>query len=293
MSQRTQLDSTGGKDNDEKQVANFVEQFLPKQSEDLKTRYIWETCANLRYTFNDFNLGSGNESYPKVCKYCAQVPKLKLLHCPRCGVGYCSKECQKLDWKRSHKARDCKTFQSIRCLYVSKEQNRTDEAINEGLDTGDDLSAVLDDKYKKGIERLISRLRIYICPYTVGRQRILGKDGFLLVELQDKVEKYIYDLNGVSMHNEKLDRSIVLEYLTVAEYTSRMKENFELGVVLESLMKSVKSCNIETEMVGLVVSKCGWLGVLKSIPLVPDFGMCLQLGKEHEKLPQLLLNIDT
>ena len=195
---------------------------------------------------------------------------------------------------RGHiKARDCKTFQSIRCLRVRKEQNRTDEATNEGLDTRDDLSAVLDDKYKNGIERLISRLRIYMCPYTVGRQRILGKDGFLLVELQDKVEKYIYDLNGVSMHNEKLDRSIVLEYLTVAEYTSRMKENFELGVVLESLMKSVKCCNIQTEMVGLVVSKCGWLGVLKSIPLVPDFGMCLQLGKEHEKLPQLLLNIDT
>lgn len=293
MSQRAQADSTVGKGGDEQEVANFVEQFLPKQNEDLKTRYIWETCANLRYTFNDFTLGRGNSSFPKVCKYCAQIPKLKLLHCPRCGVGYCSKECQKLDWKSSHKARDCKTFQSIRCLKVGKDQNRTDEATSEGLNTRNDLSAVLDDEYKKGIERLISRLRIYMCPYTVGRQRILGKDGFLLIELQDKVEKYIYNLNEVSMYNEKLDRSIVLEYLTVAEYTSRMKENFELGVVLESLLKSVKSCNIKTEMVGLVISKCGWLGVLKSIPLVPDFGMCFQLGKEHEKLPQLLLNIDT
>ena len=94
------------------------------------------------------------------------------------------------------------------------------------------------------------------------------------------------------MHNEKLDRSIVLEYLTVAEYTSRMKENFELGVVLESLMKSVKCCNIQTEMVGLVVSKCGWFRCTETIHWFRDFGMCLQLGKDT-KLPQLLLNIDT
>ena len=106
---------------------------------------------------------------------------------------------------RGHTKHETVRLSNRSAVYTcSKEQNRTDEAINEGLDAGDDLSAVLDDIYKNGIERLISRLRIYICPYTVGRQRILGKDGFLLVELQDKVEKYIYDLNGVSMHNEKI-----------------------------------------------------------------------------------------
>ena len=95
------------------------------------------------------------------------------------------------------------------------------------------------------------------------------------------------------MDNYKLSRSIITEYLTVADYTSRLKENFELGVVLDSLMKSVKMCDEKKEMVGLVIAKCGWLGVIQSIPLVPDFGMCMKLGAEHQKLPQLLLNIDT
>ena len=51
-------------------------------------------------------------------------------------------------------------------VYVRKEQNRTDEATNEGLDTRDDLSAVLDDKYKNGIERLTCDCASYVPVYS-------------------------------------------------------------------------------------------------------------------------------
>ena len=272
---------------------------MEEDTRDLKIRYVWDKIINLKYDF------TGNKKKDealllfskqvKVCKFCGNPPQQnvnKLLHCPRCGTGYCSKTCQKNDWKKSHKKIDCERFQRLRNMknLLLNNENNNDDKHTEKINK---MALTIDKDYKAGMERIISKLRIYMCPYTIGRQQILGEDGFLLIQVDDKIEKYIYDFNEISMNNDQLSRSIVLEYLTVAEYTSRLKDNFELGVVLDSLLNSVKECNIKKEMVALIIAKCGWVAVLKSIPLVPDYGMCLKLGEEHCKLPQLLLNIDT
>ncbi|KAJ1450384.1 hypothetical protein M885DRAFT_571348 [Pelagophyceae sp. CCMP2097] len=38
-----------------------------------------------------------------ICRQCAKAAKLR---CPKCKVPYCSKECQKKDWKDKH-SKDC------------------------------------------------------------------------------------------------------------------------------------------------------------------------------------------
>ena len=92
---------------------------MEEDTRDLKIRYVWDKIINLKYDFNkkkDEALLLFSKQV-KVCKFCGNPPQQnvnKLLHCPRCGTGYCSKTCQKNDWKKSHKKIDCERFQRLR-----------------------------------------------------------------------------------------------------------------------------------------------------------------------------------
>ena len=61
--------------------------------------YEWHKCHHLRYAFTTPAVREG--TLP-LCQSCCQ-PNEKLLKCPKCGMGYCSKECQKRDWKKHKK----------------------------------------------------------------------------------------------------------------------------------------------------------------------------------------------
>ena len=222
--------------------------------------YEWHKCHHLRYAFTTPAVREG--TLP-LCQSCCQ-PNEKLLKCPKCGMGYCSKECQKRDWKK-HKKK-CALFRV----------SRNDPA---SLDYTDVIIA------------LFQPLRIYLCPYAVNRCHIVGEAGFLLVQSkEDPIHNFLFD-NPVDLYGRPLNRALTCEYLTIAEFTSRLKDNFELGVVLEDLVTAVETHDSKHQMVTLVLAPCGYINVF-SAPLVPDADMCMKLGQVHKNLPLLELNID-
>ena len=114
-------------------------------------------------------------------------------------------------------------------------------------------------------------------------------DEILQIE-EDPIHNFLFD-NPVDLYGRPLNRALTCEYLTIAEFTSRLKDNFELGVVLEDLVTAVETHDSKHQMVTLVLAPCGYINVF-SAPLVPDADMCMKLGQVHKNLPLLELNID-
>ena len=89
----------------------------------------------------------------------------------------------------------------------------------------------------------------------------------------------------------RLDRRIDLEYLDMGEFAELCSADFELGVVRNGLSAAVETYDPQKQMVVLWVAACGFLGVL-TVPIVPDFGVCKQLGADHAQQRTLQLALD-
>lgn len=103
---------------------------------------------------------------PRICarKGCGQVCDSEEKQraggrCSACSIPwYCSKECQKSDWKRAHK-RECGLAKTV---YGASEYTS--------------------DIKEQAVVGLLQKIRLYMCPFAVAKQNVVGK-GFVLLQV--------------------------------------------------------------------------------------------------------------
>jgi hypothetical protein len=77
-------------------------------------------------------------------------------------------------------------------------------------------------------------------------------------------------------------RSVILHYLTVNEFITEVcnRHDFELTCLTNELRDAVETYNEMIELVILMRFRCGHVA-LGIVSLVPDYNLCLVLGKEY------------
>ncbi|CAM9780055.1 unnamed protein product [Chrysoparadoxa australica] len=186
--------------------------------------------------------------------------------CSGCQSPYCSRVCQKQDWSKGrfrHKDA-CSQLKSIRG------------------------GATVDAK--EAVARCIGRVRLYACPFSVFHCDAVGR-GLLFLQSRNTIAELAY-LAPVDIHGKLLQRSLLLHYLTMGEFVDAvLQDDFELGTVKEPLEQAVASYDMESEIVVLLRTACGYLAVIK-MPIVPDLGVCKALASDYAGKDALELRLD-
>lgn len=231
----------------------------------------WLECIELGY---DGTFASSNQT-TRVCFLCGS--NVKLSQCSKCGVaGYCSRDCQVKDWKTGtgggHK-HSCEAYARV--------------GIDMMIESEDDKALVRKDVFQ--------RIRFYACPYAVYKESILGR-GFLFVQSDCTLAELSLPFPKCSSGQQMSKiRAVLLHYLTVGEFDSEVcREDFELAAVRSKLKEAVDNYDVRTSLVLLMRFRCGHLA-LGVVPLVPDYNICKNLGKEYfenSTAGALQLNLD-
>ena len=154
-----------------------------------------------------------------------------------------------------------------------------------GIIYGDDKDTARQD--------ILSRIRLYAYPFAICKTQRVGR-GFLF--LQSNSSLAVLSLPGPILSNGRRcqnQRSVLLHWLTMKEYDSEVcMDDFELAGVRKRLKEVVDSYDEKVEVPVLMRFRCGHVAV-GSAPLVPDYNLCMVLGKDYEEVGDALqLNID-
>jgi MYND finger len=211
-----------------------------------------------------------------VCFSCGKSsdPESSLSKCARCQVaGYCHKSCQIVDWKKGGHKIACSSYARVGREMLFRCEADQEDARSE----------------------IFARVRFYACPYAAYKATELGR-GFLFVQSDNTLAMMSLGTPKDSHGRAPLHpRSLLLHYLTIAEYGQEVcREDFEMAMFRTDLLDTVDNYNMEEEVVMLMRFRCGQVA-LGVAPLSPEYGLCLQLGREYfekTKSDSLHLNLD-
>ena len=144
---------------------------------------------------------------------------------------------------------------------------------------------------------ILSKVRFYAYPYAILQQSKQIGRGFLFI--QSDASLSVMSLPGRIMSNGReyyKQRSVILHWMTTKEFTEEVcLDDFELAQLTKELRSCVEEYNEQVEVPVLMRFRCGHCAVGLA-PLVPDYKLCLTLGKEYYGQGQgqggLQLNID-
>jgi hypothetical protein len=146
---------------------------------------------------------------------------------------------------------------------------------------GDDMTIVFGDDKDSARQDILSRIRFYAYPYAVHASRTSGR-GFLFVQSDSSLA--VMSLPVPILSNGRgysKCRSVVLHWLTMKEYVSEVcMDDFELAGATRELREAVEGYDETIELPVLMRFRCGHVAV-GIAPLVPDFKLCLVLGREY------------
>eukprot|EP00586_Coscinodiscus_wailesii_P000264 CAMPEP_0172483932 /NCGR_PEP_ID=MMETSP1066-20121228/11175_1 /TAXON_ID=671091 /ORGANISM="Coscinodiscus wailesii, Strain CCMP2513" /LENGTH=235 /DNA_ID=CAMNT_0013248137 /DNA_START=36 /DNA_END=739 /DNA_ORIENTATION=+ len=225
-----------------------------------KNNIEWITETELSYDTTSAlysNTSSTEESKP-CCFHCGESSK-PLSKCALCHVAsYCSKECQRRDWKKGgqHKY-SCPAYKRVGPKMT----------IANPIDR---LTARND---------IWHRVRFYACPYAIHKSSTQGLGrGFLFLQSTCTLAQLSLP-QPVSSDGRRMaeTRSVLLHFLTLGEYDSELcRDDFELACVRDELKRMVEEGGYDEtkELVVLMRLRCGHVAVGK-VPLVPDYGICV------------------
>ena len=191
-----------------------------------------------------------------VCFSCGKSsPSSK---CAKCGMAYCSRECQIEDWKQGRHKHACASYARLPLLVAKETMENTRRTV---------------------CNEIFGRIRFYVCPYAVFKTLELGK-GFIylqsnstLLQLSLSIPK---DITGRSM-----ERSILMHFLTMGEFDADViSDDFEMAAIRTKLQELVNTYKSEKEVVILLKFRCGHVSLGKGV-LVPDYQICKRLGVDY------------
>ena len=212
----------------------------------------------------------------RLCFHCGTAPQnnTKLSKCGKCQVaGYCQRDCQVQDWKKSHKSA-CATYKRLgsemRGLY-----NAPDAAAEARMD-------------------IYNRIRFYACAFAAFKEGTLGR-GFVFIQADQSLAALSLAIPKDSYGRALPTRGVMVHYLTMGEYDSEVcRDDFELATVRTDLQKVVDEYDEQTEMVLLMRFRCGHVAVGKAQLAMP-YGSFRKLGTDlfgENNAPCVQLNID-
>lgn len=195
-------------------------------------------------------------------------PETQFSRCAGCKSAYCSRQCQLVDWKSTHKKM---------CSQLSQ------------LKTG-----IADLNVRKIVGKWLIATRLYLCPFAVHQYKKRGC-GFMFVQSENTLLELFYN-SPVNSRGFRLNRRFFIHYLTVEEWKKRCVQNFEFSLITSALVKEVstKDLKVDEKLTIVVLLRCGRLVVVR-MPLVPDYRICEKLcstGGESVESDMLQLNLD-
>lgn len=158
---------------------------------------------------------------------------------------------------------------------------------------GNDMVIIYGDDKDTARQDILSRIRLYAYPFAICKSQSAGR-GFLFVQSNSSLA--VLSLPGPILSNGrrcKYQRSVLLHWLTMKEYDSEVcRDDFELAGVRRGLKELVDSYDETAEVPVLMRFRCGHVAT-GTVPLVPDYNLCVTLGKDYEEVGDALqLNID-
>ena len=239
---------------------------------------------------------SAQEAAAAAAAAAAAVSVQKLLKCAKCGVaGYCSRECQVLNWKPPSKGggnhkHSCTAYARLQTLMIPNNDNGTNK--NKNIHA---IQVKTDEDKKNVRNEIFGRIRIYACSYAVFRTVTLGR-GFLFVQSDSTLATLSTPSpkDGLG-HPIKTMRAILMHFLTLGEYDAEVcRDDFEMTMVRSNLQKVVEEYDERTQVVLLMRFRCGHVALGKGT-LVPDYNVCKTIGSQYfgENASQAVqLNLD-
>lgn len=246
----------------------------------------WEFETNLKYILHVDNAAENaiaQDRKPQCSTMGCSNQLQKLLRCKNCGMIYCSRDCQVLDWKQGHKG-ECSLFKKAH----PSEQTSASGAPVEGQ--GED--ELTKEEKQHIIEKQLRRVRIYLCPFVASKTSLLGP-GFVFITSSSPIASWI-GFKRRAVDGRMLSRSFKMEFLTLDDFDSSIADNFELGVIRPSISKLLQTYDKSKEVVCSILFACGYF-TTATFNLVPDIDVSKRLGAmyEFDKLDApLQLNID-
>jgi len=144
------------------------------------------------------------------------------------------------------------------------------------------------------VEHLLRRIRMYMCPYNVVMSEARGR-GLVFVKSQSPIRQWIFGEQAIDHKGYSLSRNVQMQYLSLGEWDTVAFENdFEMALIRPQLQVSLDEYDPKSQFVVVVLLGCGFFGCC-ILPLVPDYNICLSLGKmyEYEKIDVAIqLNVD-
>jgi hypothetical protein len=143
------------------------------------------------------------------------------------------------------------------------------------------MMIIFSDDRDSARQDLLSRVRFYAYPYAVHASRTTGR-GFLFVQSDSSLAVMSLPMPILSNGRKcPKRRSVILHWLTMKEYVSEVcMDDFELAGATRELREAVDGYDEKVELPVLMRFRCGHVAV-GIVPLVPDFNLCLMLGKEY------------
>ncbi len=242
---------------------------------------IWHFEQQLKY---DTNGGNQNQDgtqevvdgiIPKEMHMCSNPgceqrhKNENLLKCSRCGAKYCSRVCQKIDWRIRHKT-ECPFLSSLKAGGLSNAEEH------------------------QVVEDLLRRVRMYLLPYGVAF--IDRGEGCVFVRSNATLLEWIYEPSTLTHLGQELDRHLEFQYLTLGEFDGlAFEDDFEMAAVRPSLEKALQEYDREKQVVIVFLLRCGYFGCI-TLPLIPEYGVCKNLASQYAYASldgPLRLNLDT
>ena len=146
-----------------------MEQVLEKleshQRTDAKFDFLFHIEKDLQYEVKDRASSRDGDDERRCQMWSCGKTGVPLKFCAACQtVAYCSRACQRTDWKASHK-RHCKKLKALKEGKIDKQDT---------------------------VKRLLHKVRVWICPFAVQKRLDMGL-GFLSIKLDCTLKDCVFD----------------------------------------------------------------------------------------------------
>ena len=242
----------------------------------------------------------------------------QLMKCGKCQVvAYCSKTCQKSNWKKKNGGgndnndgggdergnnNDGATSAAATSATTKIGHKFTCNAYKR---VGEDMIIPCTTDREEIRHEILTKIRFYAYTYAVftaqqnsttyveggggvgddddNNNTIKSTRGFLFIQSDSSLAVMSLPVPILSSgHAYPHCRSVILHYLTVNEFIAEVcnRHDFELTCLTNELRNAVETYNEMIELVILMRFRCGHVA-LGIVSLVPDYNLCLVLGKEY------------
>lgn len=211
-------------------------------------------------------------SAERVCFRCSKAAPPA--SCSQCSVAaYCGRDCQTADWGKrgafgGHKGL-CPDYRVLGKAQMVPAEGR-----------------------RLALERLLSKMRLYACPFAVHHAGVQGR-GVLLLQSENTLAQLALPAPR-DCFGHMVQRSVLLQYLTLTKVDEMLESSngaFDDLTAPRAIISTVVSSHGDGEMVVLVRLRCGFVAALVT-QLVPDLRICMQLATDYKGKEVLQLDLD-